>query len=136
MCAVIICFWPSSVTLTASSRTVKSPTCACWPGLSSTCSSCLKPSPAKPRKISTIADVDDVAAVAALVAPDEPDERREDVGAGGALPDARAAPELLRDRADDEAAQREADARRPDADAERDNSAADDDSAHATGNRN
>ena len=52
--AVTICFWPSSVTRSASCRTVKPPTVTCWPGFSSTCSSCLKPSPAKPRNISTM----------------------------------------------------------------------------------
>ncbi len=43
------------------------------------------------------ADVDDVAAVAALVASDQADERRDEVGAGRVLSDARAAPELLED---------------------------------------
>ena len=51
--AVIICFAPSSVTLTALSRTMKSPTCACWPGLRFTSSSLLKPLPANPREMRT-----------------------------------------------------------------------------------
>ena len=69
----------------------------CCPGLSSTCSSCLKPVAGKAEEDQHDADVDDVAAVAALVAADQADERREDVGARALLAHARAAPELLHD---------------------------------------
>jgi hypothetical protein len=53
-CAVIICFWPSSVMESASWRTTKLPTFTCCPGLSWASSFCLKPSPAKPKKMSTM----------------------------------------------------------------------------------
>ena len=133
---VIICFCPSSVTLTASSRMVKSPTVACWPGLSNTCSSCLNPSPAKPEEEEHDPDVDDVAAVAALVPPGQSDERGEDVGARDALTDTRPAPELLSNRAHHERTEGKAEARCPDPDAQREQPAAYDHARQATGIRN
>src|SRR5438046_1359621 len=65
------------------------------------------------------ADVHDVAAVAPFVAADQTDERRQHVGAGVLAADHRAAPEFLTDRADDQTAEREAQARRPERNSER-----------------
>ena len=90
------------------------------PGLHQRALFLLESAAGEPEEHQDDRDVDDVAAVAALVAADETDQRGEHVGAGGLLADARAAPELLRDGAHDEAAEGEAEPRAPDTDAKRD----------------
>ncbi len=63
------------------------------------------------------ADMNDVAAISTPRASDEADRRGKQVGAGAFAANDRSAPELLPDRAEHEARQHKADARRPDANA-------------------
>ena len=94
--AVTICFWPSSVTASASCVTVKRPTVTSWPGLQQHLLLALEALAGEAEEHQHDAEVDDVAAVAPpLTARTRPTSAVKRSVPVAPLPHARAAHELL-----------------------------------------
>ena len=124
MSAVIICFRPSSVTLSELCRIMRADL-----GLLAGCQQRrllqLESAAGKAKEQQDDRDVDDVTAVAALVTPDQPDQGGQQIGPCGVLTDASTLPEFLGDCPDHESAESETQPRAPDPNPEGDGRSSD-----------